>query len=461
MAIETGNRARTGKFPPGPRMSLVGLLLGKGGSEEQLGFLISAAEEYGPVVGFRILNRRSLLLDHAQHIRYVLRTNNRNYLKSRHYEPVKLVVGEGLIANEGDAWRRQRRLMQPAFHRKRIVDFASIMVEETENMLERWASSPRGRGEPFDVSREMTSLTLKIVSKALFGADVEEGRVGRISEAQGFLNGYVDSRIGDLPRLPHWAPTPKNARFRRALEDLDEVVYSLIDERRERGEDKGDLLSMLLSARDEVTGEGMSEKQLRDEVMNLLIAGNETTAVALSWTWHLLHRHPEAERKLHEELGEVLGGRTPTFGDLPDLTYTRMLFKEAMRLYPPAWIISRRPLEDDEIGGYRVPAGATVLISPYVTHRNPGYWDRPGVFDPQRFSPERSAGRPEFAYLPFGGGPRKCIGEHFAMTEGVLILAAVAQRYRLRPVPGHAVEPEPLVTLRPKRGVLVALEGRK
>jgi cytochrome P450 len=307
----------------------------------------------------------------------------------------------------------------------------------------------------------MTGLTLKIVSKALFGADVVEGRVGRISEAQGFLNGYIDSRIGDLPRLPHWAPTLKNARFRRALEDLDEVVYSLIGERRERGEDEGDLLSMLLSARDEVTGEGMSEKQLRDEVMNLLIAGNETTAVALSWTWHLLHRHPEAERKLHEELGKVLGDRTPTFGDLPDLTYARMLFKEAMRLYPPAWIISRRPLEDDEIGGYRVPAGATVLISPYVTHRNPGYWDRPGVFDPQRFSPERSSGRPEFAYLPFGGGPRKCIGEHFAMTEGVLILAAVAQRYRLRPVPGHAVEPEPLVTLRPKRGVLVALEGRK
>jgi len=194
--------------------------------------------------------------------------------------------------------------------------------------------------------------------------------------------------------------------------------------------------------------------------MNLLIAGNETTAVALSWAWYLLHKHPEVERKLHGELEEVLGGRAPRFEDLPKLSYTHMVFREAMRLCPPGWIISRRPLEDDEIGGYLVPAGTTVLISPYVTHRNPDYWDKPEDFDPERFSPERSASRPEFAYLPFGGGPRKCIGEHFAMTEGLLILATVAQRYRLRLVPGYPVEPEPLVTLRPKRGVLVVLESR-
>jgi cytochrome P450 len=350
--------------------------------------------------------------------------------------------------------------MQPAFHRKRIADFASLMVKETEGMLEGWAYSFRGQGEPFDVFGEMTGLTLKIVSKALFGADVE-GHVRRISEAQDFLNGYVDSRIGDLSRLPHWAPTPKNARFRRALKALDAVVYSLIDERRKRGEDEGDLLSMLLGARDEQTDEAMSKKQLRDEVMNLLIAGNETTAVALSWAWYLLHKHPQVERELHGELEDVLGGRAATFEDLPKLPYTRMVFKEAMRLYPPGWIISRRPLEDDEIGGYRVPAGTTVFISPYVTHRNPDYWDKPEVFDPERFSPERSTSRPEFTYLPFGGGPRKCIGEHFAMTEGILILATVAQRYRLRLVPEHPVEPEALVTLRPKRGVLVVLENRK
>ena len=458
MAVQT-EEAETGQLTPGPRLSPARMFFSKGGPGEPLGFLLSAAKEYGPVVGFRYLNRSSILLDHPDHIRHVLRANNRNYVKSKNYEPVKLVVGKGLLASEGDFWRRQRRLVQPAFHRRRIAGLASLMVAETEGMLERWTSLPYGRGEPFDVHKEMTRLTLTIVSKALFGADVE-GKVGRISAAQAFLNGYVDSRIGALPRLPHWVPTPKNARYRRAMADLDGVVYSLIDERRKHSRDKGDLISMLLEARDEETGEGMGEKQLRDEVMTLLIAGNETTAVALSWAWWLLGKHPEAEAKLHGELDEVLSGRAPTFEDLPKLSYTRMLLQEAMRLYPPGWIVSRRNLKDDEIGSYRVPAGTTVLISPYVTHRNPDHWERPEVFDPERFSSERSADRPEFAYLPFGGGPRKCIGEHFAMTEGVLIMATVAKRYSLGLVPGHPVTPEPLVTLRPKRGILVILRER-
>lgn len=452
---KTGSKS----LAPGPNLPLMRMLLGKGEPEEQLDFLLSAARDYGPVVGFRWLNRRSLLLDHPDHIEYVLRTNNRNYLKSKNYEPVKLVVGEGLIVSEGDFWRRQRRLAQPAFHRKRIAGLASLMVAETEAMLERWASSPQGCGEPFDVHREIGSLTLRIVAKALFGANVGEDAVGRISEAQAFLNGYVDSRMGALPKLPHQVPTPNNTRYRRALKDLEGIVYSLIEGRR-KDEGGEDLLSMLLEARDEETGEGMGGVQLRDEVMTLLIAGNETTAVALSWAWYLLSGHPEVNQRLHEELDAVLGGRAPTFEDLPRLPYTTAVLKEAMRLYPPAWIFSRRPIEDDEIGGYQVPAGTTVLISPYVTHRNPAYWEEPETFDPERFEEGRSEGRLELAYLPFGGGPRKCIGDRFALTEGVLVLATVAQRYHLRLVSGRKIAPEPLVTLRPKGGVPVVLEER-
>ncbi|MDQ3911883.1 MAG: cytochrome P450 [Actinomycetota bacterium] len=457
----TSKTEKTGSksLAPGPKLPLARMLFGKGEPEEQLDFLLSAARDYGPVIGFRWLNRSSLLLDHPDHIGHVLRTNNRNYLKSKNYEPVRLVVGEGLIVSEGDFWRRQRRLAQPAFHRKRIAGLASLMVAETEAMLERCAPSSRGQDEPFDVHREIGGLTLRIVAKALFGADVGEDAVGRISEAQTFLNGYVDSRMGAFPKLPHRIPTPNNVRYRRALKDLEGTVYSLIDGRRSNGGSE-DLLSMLLEARDEETGQGMGDVQLRDEVMTLLIAGNETTAVALSWAWYLLSRYPEVKQRLHGEVDAVLRGRAPTFEDLPRLPYTAAVLKEAMRLYPPAWIFSRRPIEDDEIGGYRVPAGITVLISPYVTHRNPLYWEDPEAFDPERFDEELPTGRPEFAYLPFGGGPRKCIGDRFALTEGVLILATVAQRYNLRLVSGRKVAPEPLVTLRPKGGVPVVLEER-
>jgi cytochrome P450 len=436
------------------------ILFNRGGPGEQLKILPSAARDYGPVVGFRFRKRIALvLLDDPAHIRYVLRTNNRNYLKSNQYELVKLVVGDGLIASEGDFWRRQRRLVQPAFHRRRITGLASLMVAETERTLSRWSDSSWGQGEPFDIVQEMTDLTLRIISKTLFGPATDR-HLERISDALSVLDRHLDRKTATFISLPQWAPTPANLRYRRALADLHGVIHGAIDERKRSGRRGDDLLSMLLEARDERTGEGMDNKQLRDETLTLLFAGHETTTVALSWTWWLLGTHPEAERRLHEELDGVLADRLPAFEDLPDLPYTRMVFQEAMRLYPPAWVISRRLLKDDEIAGYRIPAGTTVLISPYVTHRNPRYWDDPEVFDPGRFLIQRSADRPEFAYLPFGGGPRKCIGDHFAMTEGVLILATIAQRYRLLPVPEHPVEPQPLLTLKPKRGIIVSLQKR-
>jgi cytochrome P450 len=436
------------------------VLFNRGGPGEQLKILPSAARDYGSVVGFRFRKRIAIvLLDDPAHIRYVLRTNNRNYLKSDQYELVKLVVGEGLIASEGDFWRRQRRLVQPAFHRQRIAGLASLMVAETERTLARWSDSSWGQGEPFDIVQEMTDLTFRIISKTLFGPATDR-HLEQISDALSVLDRHLDRKTATFISLPQCAPTPANLRYRRALADLHGVIHGAIDERKRSGRRGDDLLSMLLEARDERTGEGMDNKQLRDETLTLLFAGHETTTVALSWTWWLLGTHPEAERRLHEELDVVLADRLPAFEDLPDLPYTRMVFQEAMRLYPPAWVISRRPLKDDEIAGYRIPAGTTVLISPYVTHRNPRYWDDPEVFDPERFLIQRSADRPEFAYLPFGGGPRKCIGDHFAMTEGVLILATIAQRYRLLPVPEHPVEPQPLLTLKPKRGILVSLQKR-
>jgi len=260
--------------------------------------------------------------------------------------------------------------------------------------------------------------------------------------------------------MPERIPTPRNRRFLVARRKLDEAVYRLIAGRRRSGEDTGDLLSMLLAARDEETGEGMSDRQLRDEVVTILIAGYETTADALAWTWYLLGTHPEAGARLHAELAAVLAGRVPAVEDLPQLPYTRMVLQEAMRLYPPAWGLLRQAREDDEIRGYRIPARARIVISQYVVHRHPGFWEEPEQFDPERFAPGRAASRPPFAYFPFGGGQRMCIGNNFAMMEAQLILATVAQRYRLDLVPGHPVEPEPLITLRPRHGVLVTLHDR-
>ncbi len=446
--------------PPGPKLRLDRVLFNRGGPGEQLKILPAAARDYGSVVGFRFRNRiATVLLDDPTQIRYVLRTNNRNYLKAEQYELVKLVLGEGLLVSDGDFWRRQRRLMQPAFHRQRITGLTSLMVAETARTLSRWSGSSWRRGEPFDVVQEMTDLTLRIVFKSLFGPAADR-HSERISDAQSVIDQHFDRMMATFFSLPHWVPTPANLRYRRALANLHGVIGGAIDERERGGQREDDLLSMLLEARDARTGEGMDKRQLRDEAMTLLFAGHETTASALSWTWWLLGTHPEAEGRLHTELDSVLAGRAPEFEDVPNLSYTRMVFQEAMRLYPPAWIISRQPIEDDEIGGYRIPAGTTVLISSYVTHRNPRYWEYPNIFDPERFLPERSADRPEFAYLPFGGGPRKCIGDHFAMTEGVLILATIAQHYRLLPVPEHPVEPQPLLTLKPKRGIMVSLEER-
>ncbi len=410
----------------------------------------------GNVVRFRAATPSGTLIAHLltrpEHAEYVLKDNIVNYRKSGVYDRAALFVGNGLLTSSGEHWRRQRRIMQPAFGRRRIAGFADKMTSATERMLERWAEAAE-RGVALDVAREMMRLALTIVGDTLLSTDfsAETDKVGR---AVGYLLRYTGRRTTAVVSVPDSWPTPRNRRFRKELGVLDELVYGLIRERRLHGEHAGDdLLSMLMDARDEETGEAMSDEQLRDEVMTILIAGHETTANALAWTWLLLAKHPQVRNRLREELGEVLGGRTPTFSDLPSLPYSRMVFLESIRLYPPVWMIARTANEDDEIGGYHIPRGSRIALSPYVIHRNPDIWERPEEFYPERFDSAAGDGRSRYAFLPFSAGPRNCIGQHFATMEAQLVIATVAQHYFLDLAPEQKVEPEPSITLRPRKGL--------
>ena len=393
------------------------------------------------------------LLSHPDVIEYVLVENNRNFTKTRILRRNRRLLGEGLLTSDGGFWRRQRRLAQPAFHRKRVAAYGEVMAAFAERSLEGWRD-----GETIDVHEEMMRLTLEIVAKCLFDADVgaEAKDVGRAMKVA--LENFSSQRR--LIRIPKSIPTPHNLRFERAARRLEGIVRTIIEERRKSGdEDRGDLLSMLMLAEDE-SGERMTDKQLRDEVMTLFLAGHETTANALTWTLWLLSLNPEVEAKLATELGRVLGGRAPTVADLSNLPYVERVIKESMRLYPPAWVMGREAIGECEVGGYRMPAGTTAVISEWVVHRDPRYHHDPQRFDPDRWTAEYEEALSRFAYFPFGGGPRQCIGAGFAMTEARLILATVAQRFTMELAPGQRVEPYPSITLRPKKGIRMPLAER-
>jgi cytochrome P450 len=390
-------------------------------------------------------------------IKHVLLDNARNYHKSPLFERLREVVGNGLLTSEDALWLRQRRLAQPAFHRQRVMAMADVMVSCTEQMLERWdrAASP---GAPIDVVAEMMALTQAIIVRTMFSTDLG-ATAGIVNRTWPIIN----RRIGETfwsTKLETTLPLPANLRFWRALRELETVVYRIIADRRENRRDETDLLSMLLSARDEETGSGMTDRQLRDEVLTMLLAGHETTSLALSWTYYLLSQHPDVEQGIIDEVDLVVGDGRPSFAHLDRLTRTRQAIEESLRLYPPAWGFSRQAVADDEIGGYHVPRGSLVFLIPFVVHRRPKLWPDPCRFDPGRFAPEHEAARPRFAYIPFGGGPRGCIGNQFAMVEAQLIVAAVAQRYRLELVPDQDIRPEPLITLRPAPGVRAVLKRR-
>ena len=432
-------------LPPGPRRPLIGGPIFPG--RDSLALFTRLARTYGDIVHLRMGGERAFFVNHPQHIRDVLVTYDKSFMKSRGLERAKKVLGEGLLTSEGAVHLRQRRLLQPAFHRERVAAYGSVMVEHADRMRRRWTS-----GAERNISHDMMRLTLSIVGKTLFDSDVES-RADEIGTALTRLLESFWVALLPLSDVIERLPVPKLRRAREARLKLDQLIYALIAERRAGGGDRGDLLSTLLLAQDEEDRQGLTDRQVHDEAMTLLLAGHETTANALAWTWYLVSRSPEVESRLHEEIDRVLQGRLPHTDDLGRLPFIDQVVTESMRLYPPAWIIGRRALCDCPIGDFLVPARSLVFMSPYVMHRDSRYYADGDRFLPERWTPDFKAALPRFAYFPFGGGSRQCIGEAFARMELVLVVATVAQRWRLERVPGHPVVPQPLVTLRAKHGI--------
>lgn len=441
------------KAPSPPAENIVGHL--KPLRTDQLNFLLRAREICGDVARLRIGVLPAHLLSHPEHVRHVLVDNHRNYDKqTRGFAALRIVLGNGLLTSEGDFWRRQRRIAQPAFHRERIAAFGVSMVRAAEDTARAWELVAK-RGGTIDVAEEMMRLTLRIAGETLLSSDVTSDAAA-VGQAVGVLLIGARTRMLQPVEIPLRVPTPSNRRLSAAIQVVESVVLRMIEDRRRMTSGRpNDLLTMLMEARDEETGEGMTDQQLRDEVVTIFLAGHETTANALAWTFYLLSKHPDAARRVGAELHDVLRGRAPEVADLGKLPVTTAVLKESMRLFPPAWMIGRRPIADDVIDGYEIPRDSVVFTSPWVTHRHPAFWTNPEGFELDRFLPERAADIHRHAYFPFGAGPRICIGQGFAMIEAVLLLATLAQRFRLDLVPGHAVVPQPSITLRPRHGILV------
>ena len=441
------------QYPPGPRTRFPGAHL-LAFYRDMLGFLCRLRRDYGDVVAFRLGPERTVLLSHPEYIHDVLVRQHRSFIKGRRGDVTKQFLGEGLLNSEGAVHQRHRHLMQPAFHRHRLAHYATVMTTYGARLSQSWHD-----GDTLDIAPAMMRLSLTIASKTLFDADVEDEAtdIGRAITTLLRLSPRFNLPFAPLLRQ---LPLPGHLQLRRAQHYLNTLIYRLIEERRTKGGETGDVLSMLLLAQVDDDGSPMSVRQIHDEVLTLLLAGHETTALALSWTWYLLAQHSDAEAAVHEELQTVLGRRLPTAEDLPQLHYTRMVLSEALRLYPPAWLMTRRAREEVEIGDYRFPRGTFFLISPYITHRDSRYFTNPEAFVPTRWATTPDTSPPRYAYFPFGGGPRQCLGEGFAWMEGLLVLATLAQTWRMRLVPDHPVEPIALVTLRPKYGIHVQLERR-
>ena len=427
--------------------------------DDRLNGFIRLRQEYGDIVRLQIGPRTLHLLTDAHYAQYVLQDNNRNYVKGRGLIQARDLLGDGLLTSEGDFWRRQRRLIQPAFHRRQINTFAQTMTAATADMLQRWEHLAV-TGEPVNIAEEMMRLTLDIVSKALFSTALSREEMDQVATVMTPMLRFATKRLERLVDITAGWPTPANRRQEARIKTLDEIVYRIIAARHQSGEQNDDLLAMLMAAQDEESGVGMSDRQLRDEVMTLFLAGHETTANLLAFTFYLLSRNVAVRQRLQTEVDQQLRGRRPEVEDYNSLSYTRQVLDETLRLYPPAWLLGRQPLEDDQIGGYHVPAGSTVLIGVYAIHRHSDYWENPEGFDPDRFAPGAEAERPRYAYLPFGGGPRLCIGNNFALLEAALVLAMISQRYELNLVTGYPVEPEVAFTLRPKSGVWMTVHPR-
>lgn len=426
--------------------------------------LLAGWREFGDVVQFRGIGPLFpvYLLANPDYMKEVLQTKHQIYPKTPFVnDKWRMLVGEGLICSTGEFWRTQRRLVQPAFHRALVGSFAEGMVAATGDLLNGWERHA-ATGEPLDIAVEMVHHALTVLAQACFSADWKrEAEVMGPAVEVAIAHAY--EQMGQVVAPPEWVPTPANRRFRAARSTLDEIIYRLIAERRgsiARNEPQPrDLLGLLLAAADEDTGRGMPDEQIRNEVMTFMFGGHETVASGLAWSLYLLSIHPVVQRRMRQEVLDVLDGRAPTLAALERLEYGSRVVKECLRLYPPVWLISRTPVTDDQVGGFHIPAGSMVLLSAYVSHRHPAFWDNPEGFDPDRFSPERSAGRPHHAWIPFSGGPRKCIGDYFGQLEMLIVLSMIVARYRVDLVPGHQVVPKPGITLGFQHGLKMTVHS--
>jgi cytochrome P450 len=407
-----------------------------------LQFFQNIALQYGDIVCYRPAPEPAYLLNHPDYIRHVLVDNNRNYSKdTRSNQIFGKVIGDGLLTTEGDPWRKQRRMMQPAFHHTRIERLDTMIVEVAQSMLDHWQHAYE-TNQPIDIAREMAALTLTVTTRSLFGVDLGE----EVRELGEIIN-----------RAANYLEKPSNPRVIRSVQEFGDVVDRIIQQRKQNFQDGGDLLSSMIMARDDESGAEMDNEQLRNQVMTLTLAGYETTASTLTWTWHLLAQNLWAVDRLRNEVRETLKGRLPRYADLDNLPFTGMVLDESLRLFPPAWVLGRRAIDDDLIDGYYIPANTVIAICIYTMHRHPGFWDQPDTFNPERFSPDGSKGRHKYAYIPFGGGPRQCIGNNFGLMEAALVIACILQRFELHSIPGMKVYPQALFVLRPNRDVMMSL----
>jgi cytochrome P450 len=433
-------------------LAVIGQILPKWFPFDPLEFSLTLARQFGDVAYYRVGPLRVYQLNHPDLARQILVEEPEKFYKSRLIKRAfRPFAGNGLLTSDGALWRQQRKLIQPAFHHRQLTTYADVMVGHTLRMLDSWCD-----GEVREISSEMTNLTLSIVVKSLFDADLgrESRDVGPLMVA---LLDATNQRVNSVIQIPAWVPTPRNIREQYALAKFDRMLRVMIRTRRSSPGERVDLLSALLGAVDADSGTRMSDQQLRDEMMTLFLAGHETTANALAWTWYLLAQYPDVDARLREETHHVLHGRPPTVEDLPDLPYSEMVVREAIRLYPPAPGFTREPIENVTIGGYDIPKGSLVVVNTYALHRDPRFFHDPESFDPERFAPGWEGRIPRFAYLPFGGGPRVCIGNGFAMMEARLVLSTVAARYRLQLEPNQHVAPIQLVTVRPRNGIRMRL----
>jgi cytochrome P450 len=442
------------QLPPGPRDPFPGATFLRF-RRDALGLLLRTARRYGDVAYYRFAKARLYLLTHPDLVKDVLVTRHRHFTGLA-FEAGKSVTGEGLLSAQGELHLRHRRILQPAFYRERIAGYGDVMVERAA----RWREARRA-GEVVPLRTEMARLTLGVIGETMFGAEEDDRTAADIRELLDATLDRFTPATFYFARTLERLPLPGSRRFVRARSRVDERVYRLIASRRGAGLERGDLLSLMLAARDAEDGGGLTDREVRDEIVTFFLAGHETTANALTWAWCLLADHPDVEREMHRELAAVLGDRVPTADDLPCLPFTSGIFAETLRLRPTVPMIFRRVVEPLEIGGYWLPRGAVVVLSQYVTHRDPRFWNEPERFDPRRWMPEAREGRPRFAFFPFGGGPRVCIGEHFAWLEAVMLLATIAQRWRIGPMaPGPAPAPVPSLTTRPPAGLRMRMEAR-